>query len=278
MNMNVLQGIIMGFVSGLSELLPISAEGHRSVLRILMGIDTEDAVFRLVMHLFTLIALLWCSRAEIAKLRRSSRLMKIPVRRRKHQPDMPAVYTIRLLRIATVVMVLCKLFTASAAFIGQQPQFLAFAMIGNGILLLIPSLVRSANKDSRNMPRLDGFLMGLGAGLSVIPGISLVGASASIGMARGVDRKYALQFAYLLLIPGMVIQMVFDVIAIATGGAAVFSGIGLLTVLLGGIACYAGCLVGQRIMKFVVFSTNFSSFSYYCWVVGLFTFVLFLVI
>lgn len=278
MNMSVLQCILMGFVSGLAELLPISAEGHRAILRILMGVESEDAVFRLVIHLFTLLALLWCGREEIHKLRRTSRLMKIPARRRRHQPEMASVYTVRLLRTALTIMLIGKIFTWKFEFIADEPQILAFTLIANGILLLLPSLVRNANKDSRNMPRLDGMLMGLGAGLSVLPGISQVGATASIGIARGVERGYALRFAYILLIPGMVVHIIFDIVAIIAGGAAAFTGLGLLGALLGGVCSFVGCILGHKIMKFLSVSTNFSSFSYYCWGAGLFTFVLFLTI
>lgn len=278
MNMNFFQSIIMGFVSGFAELLPISAQAHRALLRSLMGLRSEDPVFLLILHIATLAALLWCCRGEVQRLRRTSALLRIPPRRRRHQPDMPSVYTIRLLRTASVLLCVGKLFTMRLSFIANELQILAFSVLANGILLLIPSLVRNGNKDSRNMPRLDGMLMGLGAGLSVIPGISQVGATVSIGISRGVDRRYALKFAYLLLIPGMLIQIVFDVIALAVGGAIAFTGLGLAVAFAGGIGCFLGCLIGYKLMNFLAFSTNFSAFSYYCFGVGLFSFVLFLTI
>ena len=151
-------------------------------------------------------------------------------------------------------------------------------MLTNGLLLLIPSLVRNGNKDSRNMPRLDGLLMGFGAALSVIPGFSQVGASVSIGIARGVDRKYALKLSYLLLIPGLMIHMLFDLIALFAVGLPAFSTVGMIALVVGGIFAYIGSQIGYRVMHFLSFSTNFSRFSYYCFGVGLFTFVLFLTI
>lgn len=278
MNMNFLQSIIMGIVSGFAELLPISAQAHRSLLRCMMGIPNEDPVFRLIIHIATLAALLWCCREDIRRLRRTRAMLRIPPRKRRHQPDMPWVYTLRLLRSAAILLVIGRVFTMQLSFINDELQILTFTLIANGILLLIPSLVRNGNKDSRNMPRLDGILMGLGAGLSVIPGFSQVGATVSVGISRGVDRKYALKFAYLLLIPGILIHILFDLIAIAAGSAVVFSGLGFAVALVGGIACFLGCLIGYRLMNFLAFSTNFSAFSYYCFGVGLFCFVLFLTI
>lgn len=272
--MDYLQNFIIGIVSGFAELLPISAETHRALLRCLFGIKSEDAVSRLIFHLSSLAALIWCSKEELFKIRKTQALAKVPRKKRRRQPDMPTVYTIRLLKTAGVLLILGRLFTTKLAFVGNELQILAFSTIANGILLLIPSFVRSGNKDSRNMPRLDGLMMGLGAGLSVIPGFSQVGACVSFGCARGVDKQYALKFTYLLLIPGLLIHIIFDIIAIVSAGAA-FS---FVFALISGIACYIGSYLGYKLMKFLAFSTNFSAFSYYCFGVGLFSFVLFLTI
>ena len=153
-----------------------------------------------------------------------------------------------------------------------------FSVLANGVLLLIPSLVRNGNKDQRNMPRLDGLMMGLGAALSAIPGFSMLGCCVATGISRGVDRKFALRFAYLLMIPGMLIRIVFDLIGIFTGGAALFTPVGILGVLIGSVCCFFGAVIANRIMKFLSFSSNFSAFSYYCFGVGLFSFVLFLTV
>lgn len=277
MNMTLVQSIILGVVSGFAELLPISAEAHRGIARSLIGLESEDPLFRLVIHIFSLAALLWCSRYELNHLRRTKAILKIPKKRRKHQPDIQSVYTLRLLNTAMVLLVVGRLFTMQLQVIADELQILAVTLVINGIALLIPSLVRNGNKDSRNMPRLDGILMGLGAALSVIPGISQVGATLSVGISRGVDRKFALKFAYLLLIPGIMLHILFDILAIV-GGTVVLSGMGLAVACAGGVACFIGCSISYRIMHFLSFSTNFSAFSYYCFGAGLFSFILFLTI
>ena len=278
MNMSLLQSVVMGLVSGLAELLPISAEAHRTLLRTVFGIGQEDALFRLFAHLACLISLIAFHRGELLRLRRANHLMKIPPRRRKHPPEMASVYTIRLLKTAGILLIVGKIFTMQLSFIGDQLQYLAAALVLNGILLLIPSLVRVGNKDSRNMPRLDGLLMGLGAGLSVIPGVSQVGATVSVGTARGVDRQYALQFAYFLMIPGLIVDLIFDCVALAGGGMAVFSGKGLLIALFGAVFAWVGSWIAQRIMGFLSRQSGFSGFAYYSWGAALLCFILFLTV
>lgn len=278
MNMTIWQNIVMGAIAGFTELLPISAEAHRALARCMMGIKQEDAVFALIIHIAVLAALFHCCQEDIKKLRRTRKLLQIPPKRRKHQPDSGTVQLLKLLKVAAVPLVFVRLFTRSLAFVGNELQILAFSVLGNGILLLIPSLVRNGNKDQRNMPRLDGMLMGAGAALSVIPGFSQLGCSVAAGISRGVDRKFALRFAYLLMIPGTAMQVLFDIITIFLGGAALFSPMGMLGALVGGVCCYFAAVAANRIMHFLSFNSNFSAFSYYCFGVGLFSFVLFLTV
>lgn len=278
MNMNIWQNIIMGFVAGFAELLPVSGEAHRALVRCMMGIKQEDAVFALIIHIACLVALLHCCREDVKKLSRTRKLMKVPPKRRKHQPDGNTVLLMKLLQVAMVPMVIGKLFTGMFDFVGNELQILAFSVLANGVLLLVPSLVRNGNKDQRNMPRLDGMMMGSGAALSAIPGFSMLGCTLAAGISRGVDRKFALRYAYLLMIPGMGIRILFDLLAVFTGGAALFSPMGMLAALIGGVLCYLGAIAASRIMQFLSFSSNFSAFSYYCFGVGLFSFVLFLTV
>jgi len=278
MNMNIWQNILMGLIAGFAELLPVSGDVHRALMRCFMGISREDSVFSLMVHMAALAAVWFCCQEDIKKLRRTRKLLQIAPKRRKHQPDSGSVLLWKLLQAASVPLIFGKLFTGVFSFVGNELQILSFSVLANGVLLLIPSLVRNGNKDQYNMPRLDGILMGLSAGLSAVPGFSQLGCTLAVGISRGVDRKFALRFAYLLMIPGLLLQVFFDLIAIFTGGAALFTPIGLLGAIIGGVSCYFGGLAANRIMHFLSFNSNFSAFSYYCFGVGLFSFVLFLIV
>ena len=75
-HMNLLQNLIMGFVSGFAELLPISAEAHRAILCRLFGVESEGSLFRLLIHIACLAAVIYGCRNEIRHIRRVRRLMK----------------------------------------------------------------------------------------------------------------------------------------------------------------------------------------------------------
>ena len=278
MNMNFLQSIVMGIVSGLAEMLPISSEAHRALFRTFFGIESEDALFRLLVHISCLIALCLFYSGEIIALRKANRLMKIPPKRRRGILNTAYAYTVKLLRSAVIVMILCRIPTFMLRFMESSLLLLSFALIVNGLLLLLPRLVRGGNMDSRNMPRINGLLLGLGAGLSVFPGISAVGAVLSVGHWRTIDRKFALKFSYILLIPVLCVQIVFDFASMVTGGTAAFSGIGLVSALAGAAAAGFAAYWGIRLMNNLADRSDYSFFSYYSWGIALLSFMLYLMI
>ncbi len=278
MNLNFLQSILIGFVSGLAEMLPVSAEAHRTLFRTVLGVDSEDAVFRLLVHMACLIALNWHYSGTVLDLRRTNHLMKIPPRRRKRSLDMASANTVRLLRSAVIVMLVFRAGTMTLSFIGGKLNLLPVGLIISGSLLFLPAIYRSGNMDARNMPKGNGHLMGVGGGLGVLPGISPVAGAMSLGQWSGVDRQYALKFAHILLIPALGVQMVFDLIGIFTGGAAAFSGFGLLTALVGAVAAGFGCHYGLKLADQLARTVGFTVFAYYSWGMALLCFVLFLMI
>lgn len=278
MNLNFLQSLVMGFVSGLAEMLPVSAEAHRTLLHTFFGVESEDAVFRLLVHTSCLIAVALHYSSTIAELRRANRLMKIPPKRRKRPLNMADGNTVRLLRTAMTAMLVLRSGTMVLQFVSEQLNLVCIGLVIGGIFLILPAIFRSGNMDARNMPKLNGLLMGIGAGMSVLPGISPVAGAMSLGQWRGVDRQFAMKFAHILLIPVLGIGLVFDLVDIVMGGAAPFSFLGLLSAIAGAVATGFGCHYGLKLMDRFAATRGFTLFAYYSWGMALLCFVLFLMI
>lgn len=274
MNINLTQSLLMGLVSGICELLPISAEAHRGLLRLCFGLESEGAVFLLLCHIAVLTVLVVVYQHDIAKLRRAARLMKSG-RRRHQQPDFASACTLRHFQTAAMIVVVCRLFSRMLSFVEGRMHLLFGALLLNGLLLWLPNVMRSGNKDSRNMLRIDSVLMGLAGGLSAIPGVSLVGAVVSVGAVRGVERRFALRFAGMLLIPGLAVSILFDLLAVIAAGA--LPGLTQMLFALMGAACAAfGSWAALRVMQALSRGGGYSLWSYYSWGMALICFVLFL--
>lgn len=276
MQMNWLESLIYGFLSGLAEFLPISSRAHGVLFCELTG-SQDDALLRLFIHLGALAALLIACAPMISRLNRERRIASIPKKRRKRQPDIKSLMDIRVLKTATVSLLICFLAWPIVNDLHERLWVLALLMAVNGIVLYVPQFLPGANKDSRSVSAVDAFLMGLGGGAGVIPGISRIGTSVSVGLVRGTERRYALDTALLLCIPALIVMLLIDL-------AGLFAGVGtisllrILICLLSGLSALGGAALGIFSMRFLSFKAGFFGFAYYCWGVALFAFILYLTI
>lgn len=278
MELNWLQSLLYGLISGLAEFLPVSAEAHRTFYLRLFGITTQNPLLVLAVHIGAFLALLVACRPQMSRLSREQSIAAIPARRRKRQPDMKSLMDIRLLKTAAVpVIVSFALCTITAKWDGRI-WILAAALVVNGILLYIPPYFPKSNKDAQSLSSLDGVLIGLGGALAVIPGVSRVAGLSTVALLRGCDREYALDTALLLCVPALVALAFIDILAImAAGLGAVSLGV-LISCILAAATSMVGGYLGITFLRFLAVKVGFSGFAYYCWGLALFTFILYLTI
>lgn len=277
MEWNWLHSLFYGLISGFAEFLPVSAEAHSILFQRLTGVGNEMVGFRLICHLGILFALLLSCHPQLEKLRREKRIAALPARRRKRQPDITSMLDIRVLKTALIPTLIGFVGYLFFARHGQRLWILSILMAVNGILLYIPQIKRSGNKESQTMSALDSLLFGLGSALGAIPGVSRLGAGSVFLQLRGADRRYALDMCLLLSIPALAILIGFDFYFIfVTAGAMAFS-LFFLYILAAG-AAFAGAYFGIMLLRFLAVNVGYSDCAYYCWGAALLTFILYLTI
>lgn len=279
MNISWLQSAILGFVSGLSEPLPVSAEAHRAVLGRFFGVDGFSPLVLLMCHLASLIVVLMLGRLELKRLRRTAKLLKTPKRRRKANPELNSAGTLKLLRTALPIALAGRLLGFYLSPIGGKLYLLTLTLILGGVILHIPTHMRSANKDGRHLEKRDAAMMGVGYALGAVPGVSGVGGAASLGLIRGADRRYAVRFAWMLLCAGLVVSVGIDVLGIVGAGLE-FDLMLILTALVSGICAAIGTALALRLMFVLIRhgGLGISGFSYYNWGLALLCMALFLLV
>lgn len=279
MKITWLQSVMLGLVSGLSEPLPMSAEAHRAVLSRFFGLDTISPVLLLSCHMATLIVLLLTGRLELKRLRRTARLLKTPARRRKANPELNSAGSLKLLRAALPIALALRLLGVYLTGIGEKLYLLTLTLILCGLILHIPARMRSANKDGRHLQKTDGVLMGLGFGLCAIPGISGVGAAASVGLIRGADRRYAVRFAWILLCAGLCASIGIDILGMIGSGMKFDLSL-IVSALICGVSAAAGTALAVELMFALIRrgGVGISGFSYYNWGLALLCMALFLLV
>lgn len=268
------ESILFGLISGLTDILPVSAQAHKLLLLKLFGVGAEPNLMRLLIHLGILAALYYSCQSQITRILRAKSLARIPKRRRKRPLDTRSLMDYSLWKTMLIPVILSYLFYGKISFLNDRLIWVAVLLFVNGLILYIPQFLPGSNKDSRMLSRVEGLLMGLGGAASVLPGISGIGAALSIGSVCGVERNYALTMSLMMSIAVTVCQMVYDIMAIVSGGIGAFSFGILLVYLLAAAAAFGGGMLAVKIMRNLAANSGFSVFGFYCWGVALFAFIL----
>lgn len=276
MELSFFENLILGFISGFAEVLPVSAQAHRIVILKMLGHNGESAVLRLMIHLATAGALYFFCKGHIVRMLRARRLARVPKNRRKRPLDMEALMDFSLLKYALVPVILGFLLYSKVTFLAEKPIWLAVLLFLNGIILYVPQFLPGSNKQSGALSRVDSLYFGLGGVLGMLPGVSTVGSAVSIGTVRGMDPEKALSFALLLNIPVNLGFALFDLLELVGAGAGSLAFGTLILALFAGAAAFVGIILGIHLLKKITGSVGFSVFGFYSWGAALLTFLLYL--
>jgi len=194
--MSLLEAIILGFIQGMSEFLPVSSSGHLLVFHHIFGITAEDNLtFIIVLNMGSLMPLLFVFRKDIWVL------IKNPFQK------MTA-----LLVIATVPLVIVTLlFEEFIESMFHAVRFLPAGFIITGMVLLLSDKLKWNDKTVDDISFVDAAFIGCAQAFAVFPGISRSGSTITATMARGVNRESAAKFSFLMSVPAAIGAMLFRV-------------------------------------------------------------------
>lgn len=277
MDLNWLECMILGLVSGFTDVLPVSAQAHKAIFLKLFGENGEPALLRLAIHLSILFTMYYCCSTHIFRLVRQLKLNRIPKKNRKRPVDSKAIAEFKVLRVMIIPVILSVFLHTRTAQWGTRLNLTAVFLLINGVILYIPRLMPTGNKDGLSMSMLDSLLMGLGSAVSALPGVSSVGAVVSVASICGSERHFALTLSYLahlVLTTGLIIL---DIIAVV-GGNVVFSIPVLICCLFAAVAAVVGTYFGMRVMRILAANLGFGMFAFYSFGAALFSFILYLMV
>ena len=194
------EAILLGVVQGLTEFLPVSSTGHLVVTEKLLGVSEEEfgLGFDAAMHLGTLVAVLAYFRVEVASLA-GAWVRSLGVRRWDATSQS---------RLAWMIL----LATLPAGIAGVLVEGIAEDSLRSvglvGLMLIIFSLPMflaernfKGNRLATELRSLDALLIGLAQVAALMPGVSRSGITISAGMMRGLTRRDAAAFTFLISTP-----------------------------------------------------------------------------
>lgn len=274
MNLDWFQSTVYGFLSGLTDILPVSAQAHKVLLLKFFGVKGDIQLMDLLIHLGIFAALYLNCQTQLIRMSRARALARIPKKKRKRPLDTRSLMDLSLLKTMLLPVILGLLLSSYTAKWQSNLMLIALFLFINGIIVYAPQFLPTGNRDSRTMSRVEGFLMGLGGAASVLPGISGMGACISIASVCGVDRNYGLNMSLLMSMFLTLGKLVLDITAIAGGGIGTLSFMILVRYLFTAVCAFAAAMAAIRLMRRLAQEQGYSLFGLYCLGVALFTFIL----
>lgn len=278
MELNWLQSILFGLVSGAADIIPVSGQAHRLLLLKFFGVSQLPNLLALLLHLSVAAALYLSSQGQFVRMNRARALARIPKKKRKRPLDTRSMMDWSLIKTMLVPTVIGLLLNSRVRGWSVNMFLIAGMLFLNGLILYIPQFLPTSNRDSRTLTRLEGVLMGLGAGASVLPGISTVGIMVSIASVCGIERLYGLNMTFIVKLFFLIGLMVYDVLAIITDGLGGLTMMLLIQYIFTAALSFGAAMLGIRTLRRLAPEHGFHTFGVYCWGLALFTFILNLVV
>ena len=270
--MNILQGIIIGIIQGLTEFLPVSSSAHLVFIQKILGVESSLA-FDVFLHLGTLIAVMWFFKTDIYKMLKAWWLSIGDLLQGRFREGFIADAYKRLawyVILATIpVGVVGVLFEDSVDSLFSGALYVpAFFLFVTGTILYLSQRMASGNINFNNISKKEALWMGLGQACAILPGLSRSGTTIAAGLTIGLDKEFAAKFGFILSIPAILGAFLFQLKDI---GSAL--NVNFLPVFLGFIASIIAGYLAIKWMLDLIQNRSLDIFSYYCWIVSIIVFM-----
>lgn len=200
-----LEAVILGFIQGFTEFLPVSSSAHLRIVGPLLpsGVD-PGAAFTAITQLGTELAVLIYFRHDIARIFLAWCKSLGPTLRQAPQAICPDARLGWLVILGTIPIAgLGLLFQDWIETVLRNLYITAFMLIFFALIMGLAEKLGARNKELREMTWRDGLLYGLAQALALIPGVSRSGGTITAGLAMGYTREAAARYSFLLAIPAV---------------------------------------------------------------------------
>lgn len=189
-----LNAVILGFVEGITEFIPVSSTGHLILVADLLGVSGEKAkVFEVCIQFGAILAV------GILYFKKLLGLLNP-----KLKGDFQGFYGLLRVVIGCLpALVLGAAFSSKIKALLFSPLPVGFALIIGAVLIIIfekkSSTYKVGSLDQLTVKQ--SLLVGLFQSLSLWPGMSRSATSIIGGLAVGLNRKAAAEFSFLMAVP-----------------------------------------------------------------------------
>jgi len=245
--------IILGFIQGIAEFLPISSSAHLIIFRDLFGIGANigndiSMSFDIALHFGTLLAIGIYFFKDFINM-----IQKGFTKGIKDKEGKMLWYIV----IATIPAAIFGILFEDVIENAIRTNFIviAIALIVMGIIIFLVDKYFKAKKNIGDMSLKDAFIIGCSQVFALIPGFSRSGTTIAAGRCLNLKREDAAKFSFFLSAPvvlGAVILDLKDSFGAIINNFAIF-GVGILVSFVVGILCIKFLMKYLRKNDFKIF-------------------------
>ncbi len=269
--MSWIDAIIMGFIQGLAEFLPISSSGHLVIFSNILGLQLsgeENLDFDAALHVATVLSTIVVLRHEFFGLCKSFFTLR-------NDENTRLVWKIILSCIPVAIVGLCFKDQVEAFFSGSL-TIVGICLLVTAALLCFAYFFRTRTLSlpghhykPRNITWLDSFIIGIGQAVAVLPGLSRSGTTIATGILLGDKREQVAKFSFLMVIIPILGNALLDIVKFTGEGPDAASSVGFTALIAGFLTAFVtGCLACRWMIR-VVSQGKLVYFAVYCLLVGI---------
>ena len=261
----ILKYLLVGLVQGVGEILPISSSGHLVIVQNLLNIKQENLTVEVMLHIASLIALLFYFRKQLYDLICGffGYIFK------KTQDKKYFNWGIKII-IATIPAAIAGVLLEEYI----EGVFSSLLSVGIGLLitagLIFFTLKKDGNKKIEGISYFSVLLIGLFQSVAVLPGISRSGATMAGGRTQKLDKEEASVFAFMLFIP---VSLGALVLKLSDIGEVLHNSPSVLPLVVSFITALVSTYLALKLIFNLIRKGKFQYFAYYCIAVGVFTII-----
>lgn len=252
--MDPIQAIILGFIQGVTEWLPISSTGHLRIAERFLGLAVP-LLFDVTLHVGTLIIILLFFRKDI-KITLAA-LVKGDFKSENGK-------LIPLIIVGTIPTALIGVVFSNAIetyFSSFLP--IAGAFITCGVVLYFS---KTGQERKENITYMEALAIGAAQGIALIPGISRSGLTIAIALLLGIRREKAFKFSFLLSVPAVIGAL--GLTLYEQHETLTLAGVGLTEILIGIAVSLVVSYFALKLLWKALAGKKFYLFAFYCWLLG----------
>jgi undecaprenyl-diphosphatase len=253
--MDMLKALILGFVEGFTEFLPVSSTGHLLLIGHFIGFESKGKTFEILVQFGAILAIMLVYFWKIFDLATGMF---------KDKQKLNFVIAVLVAFIpAMLVGYVARDFVKGVLF---KPEIVCIALIAGGlVLLVIDDLNLPVTKDDVmqfNIPM--ALKIGCFQLIAMIPGVSRSGATIVGAMLMGASKRSAAEFSFFLAMPTMAGAFFFDLLK----SYKLLNGNDVLLICIGFAAAFvSGLLVVRGFLDFIT-KHGFTPFAWWRIIVG----------